>query len=361
MASRKFPQHLATDHISQATRLLEKRREMYEKQEALDAKKEEFERKEDQLKRREESLKQKDLELQEQLIKFNVFLQENETKRTRGEKKYEDEHKLVKQKELDKTKIDAELEKFEQDKEEVADAEQKLKRYEMYLDSIVNSSDAQFSEIVEILQRQETLQGAYDDLYKKNSFAREDTDRLRSEMRGFIKTKMDEILTQNNKIADLQKQLEKKIMQSKSDELQMDVRVKRDVEKQKETAQIKMACENIYTRCLNRATQQGIKPFDAEEIDKMSADGADIGQILIKKLVVIGEEVQKYQDILKQMNEDEQKRKYEQVSSTDKARKPGSRHGRGDVADKSHGGSVRGSNRGGHTHDDGTSSTMTGS
>lgn len=359
MASRKFPQHLATDHISQATRLLEKRREMYEKQEALDAKKEEFERKEDQLKRREESLKQKDLELQEQLIKFNVFLQENETKRTRGEKKYEDEHKLVKQKELDKTKIDAELGVHEQEKTEVAMAELKLKRYEMYLDSIVNSSDAQFSEIVEILQRQETLQGAYDDLYKKNSFAREDTDRLRSEMRGFIKTKMDEILTQNNKIADLQKQLEKKIMQSKSDELQMDVRVKRDVEKQKETAQIKMACENIYTRCLNRATQQGIKPFDAEEIDKMSADGADIGQILIKKLVVIGEEVQKYQDILKQMNEDEQKRKTEQVSSTDKGRKPGSRHGRGDVAEKSHGGSVRGSNR--HTHDDGTSSTMTGS
>ena len=72
-----LPQTLTLDHVSPATRLLEKRRQMFEVQEALDAQKEEFARREDTFRRREESLRKRDLELQESLIKFNKFLQEN--------------------------------------------------------------------------------------------------------------------------------------------------------------------------------------------------------------------------------------------------------------------------------------------
>jgi hypothetical protein len=63
------------DHVSAATRLLEKRRQMFEVQEALNAQKEEFARREDAFRRREDGLRRKDLELQESLIKFNKFLQ----------------------------------------------------------------------------------------------------------------------------------------------------------------------------------------------------------------------------------------------------------------------------------------------
>ena len=41
-----MPQQLTLDHVSPATRLLEKRRQMFEVQEALDAQKEEFQRRE---------------------------------------------------------------------------------------------------------------------------------------------------------------------------------------------------------------------------------------------------------------------------------------------------------------------------
>jgi hypothetical protein len=41
-----LPQTLSIDHVSPATRLLEKRRQMFEVQEALDAQKEEFARRE---------------------------------------------------------------------------------------------------------------------------------------------------------------------------------------------------------------------------------------------------------------------------------------------------------------------------
>ena len=79
-ASSGLPGTLLLDHVSAATRLLEKRRQMFEVQEALSAQKEEFNRREDAFRRREDALKRKDLELQESLIKFNKFLQENETK-----------------------------------------------------------------------------------------------------------------------------------------------------------------------------------------------------------------------------------------------------------------------------------------
>lgn len=70
-----LPQSLTLDHVSPATRLLEKRRQMFEVQEALDAQKEEFARREEAFRRREEGLRKKDLDLQESLIRFNKFLQ----------------------------------------------------------------------------------------------------------------------------------------------------------------------------------------------------------------------------------------------------------------------------------------------
>lgn len=74
-----LPQTLTMEHVSGATRLLEKRRQMFEVQEALDAQKEEFARREDAFRRREDALRRKDVELQESLIKFNKFLQVGNT------------------------------------------------------------------------------------------------------------------------------------------------------------------------------------------------------------------------------------------------------------------------------------------
>merc|ERR1711907_401959 len=83
---RNVPPQLTLDHVSPATRLLEKRRQKIEVQEALEAQKADFARREEQFQRREQIIKKKDLELQENLIRFNKFLQENDTKRTRAEK-----------------------------------------------------------------------------------------------------------------------------------------------------------------------------------------------------------------------------------------------------------------------------------
>ena len=78
-----FPNHACT-----ATRILEKRRQLLEIQDALEEQKDDFARKVDAFQRREDALRKKDLRLQDSLIKFNKFLQDNESKRTRAIRRF---------------------------------------------------------------------------------------------------------------------------------------------------------------------------------------------------------------------------------------------------------------------------------
>ena len=83
----------------------------------MDAQKEEFSRREDAFRRREEALRKKDLELQESLIKFNKFLQENESKRNRAIKRASDERKQREQKEAEIGRLHQQLaQKMEDEK-----------------------------------------------------------------------------------------------------------------------------------------------------------------------------------------------------------------------------------------------------
>lgn len=123
-----MPQTLVLDHVSPATRLLEKRRQMFEVQEALEAQKQDFNRKEEVFKRREEALKLKDLELQESLIRFSKFLQENDSKRARAEKKANDEIKARIQKEKEIEQLTEVLEELKSEKERILEVLEKNMR-----------------------------------------------------------------------------------------------------------------------------------------------------------------------------------------------------------------------------------------
>ena len=110
---------LVLEHVSPATRLLEKRRQMFEVQEVLDQQKAGFDRKEEIFKRQEDGLKKKDLDLQESLIKFSKFLQENDSKINRAEKKAREEIVLRQQKELEIVELESQLEALKRECDQV--------------------------------------------------------------------------------------------------------------------------------------------------------------------------------------------------------------------------------------------------
>lgn len=81
---------------------------------------------EEVFRRREEVLKKKDLELQESLIRFSKFLQENDSKKARAEKKACDE---VRSRQAKEREIEQLAEALEQKREEKERIDEVLEAY----------------------------------------------------------------------------------------------------------------------------------------------------------------------------------------------------------------------------------------
>jgi len=206
-----LPTTLMFDHVSPATRLLEKRRQMFEVQEALNAQKDEFNRREDAYRRREDGLRRKDLELQESLIKFNKFLQENESKRNRALRRAADERKQQDAK-------DIEIQRYEQQLKEKLLEESLLKQeleknlqYQDYLENVCQSMSKYFPEISDILSRYRTLRDANMQLLASKEQDDLERDMKERDFSLFNKDKTNQLLNQNNEIAEMQIAYEKVI------------------------------------------------------------------------------------------------------------------------------------------------------
>lgn len=78
-----------------------------------------FSLQEEVFRKREEALKRRDLELQESLIRFSKFLQENDSKRARAEKKAADEVRVRQAKEVEIGKLAEVMEELTEERERI--------------------------------------------------------------------------------------------------------------------------------------------------------------------------------------------------------------------------------------------------
>ncbi|GMH87965.1 hypothetical protein TrVE_jg12027 [Triparma verrucosa] len=249
--NKNLPQTLTLDHVSPATRLLEKRRQMFEVQEALDAQKEEFARREDAFRRREEALRKKDLELQESLIKFNKFLQENESKRNRAIKRAADEKKQREIKETEITKLTRQY--HEKMLEEKTLKEQVLKneKYQKFLMDVVEfvqGTSEDFPEVQDLLNRYNTLRVANEDLNKRQTNHDVENEEKRQQFAQFTKERANEVLNRNNEIATLQKNLEGHAMATLQAQYNVDSSISNMSDKVLQLGQMLASIENLLER-----------------------------------------------------------------------------------------------------------------
>ena len=84
---------LKKDFNSPATKLLDKRRELYKAYEDFETQKEEYKKKEEEFKAKEQKIRDSDSKIQQELIMFCKFLQDNENKRQRADRRLADEQK----------------------------------------------------------------------------------------------------------------------------------------------------------------------------------------------------------------------------------------------------------------------------
>ena len=246
------PQTLTLDHVNPSTRLLEKRRQMFEVQEALDAQKEEFARREEAFRRREEGLRKKDLELQESLIKFNKFLQENESKKCRAEKRAAEEAKQRKVKQAEIEKLKEQLDSMTGSCSKLKEKVEKNIMYQKYLEQVQDIVPEDYSEISDLLNRYKTLQDANTDLTTRQRTHEELNEKKRSEYVNYTKEQTTDILNFNNEIASLQKALETAESAAIRVQNEVDAEIRSTSDRTLELGQILMAVENLLQRCTSK-------------------------------------------------------------------------------------------------------------
>ncbi|XP_039628190.1 coiled-coil domain-containing protein 42 homolog isoform X2 [Polypterus senegalus] len=195
------------EHLTPVTRLLEKRREMAEVEQALAAQKEEFQMKMESLQQRREELERKEEQLKESLLKFDRFLKENDSKRSRALKKAQEEKEMARLKDRDIEELNKEIAVLTVKKENTHKKVEKNAIFWQYLQKVTEKSE-KFEEIREILGRFDTLISTQEQLLVRESENQERIENERLWLHQFIEEKNNKILQYNNELATLQSRLD---------------------------------------------------------------------------------------------------------------------------------------------------------
>ncbi|CAM6111480.1 unnamed protein product [Calypogeia fissa] len=235
------------DKALPATRLLEKRRMVAQVQEALDNQKLDFIQKEEILKKREDTLRSKDLLLQESLIGFSKFLQENGVKKKRAEKKEADEIRLRNDKEVEIAHLERTLVSLKHEKSATHANLEHMMFYHKYLETVIDTSEG-FSEINDLLMRHATLQATNDDLKQHVENCGEEMEMIRESLQAYVKASSNEILNLDNDISVKKLLFERKKRETGAKQLHMDSILLAAATKTLARSQICMAAENLFQR-----------------------------------------------------------------------------------------------------------------
>ncbi|XP_067684611.1 coiled-coil domain-containing protein 42 homolog isoform X2 [Haliotis asinina] len=269
------------DHLTPATRLLEKRREMAEVEQALAAQKEEFQMKMESLQQRREELEKKEYQLKESLLKFDKFLKENDSKRARAVKKANDERDMKKQK-------DKEIERLKEDTSVVATDKNKLQRklerytiYHKFMEKVLEAGE-EFHEMRDIIARHDTLTATHEDLLEREQKNQEVIEKQRQTLLKYMEEKDNEILGYNNQLSGLQTRLDKAQSAAVKWESKWTHIKNTAATKTLLLGRIKMATHNLYQLVKRHQKQSAQVEDTAEQLSQIQMFLEDLTDIVLE-------------------------------------------------------------------------------
>lgn len=215
-------------------------------------------------------MRRKDLELQESLIKFNKFLQENESKRNRALKRSAEEKKQreMKEKEIEKLKAQLAARKKEESLQKL-EVERNLK-YQDYLDNVVINMSKFFPEISDILNRYKTLRDANQHLIEKHKQQEAQNDLMQRDYMNLRKSAENTVLNSTNAIAEKQLVLEHRRAYTMREQSDIEKLAMEASEKGLELGQINSSVANILERCEESFRIRHNKPLFEHSAEKMA-------------------------------------------------------------------------------------------
>ncbi|XP_059161084.1 coiled-coil domain-containing protein 42 homolog [Physella acuta] len=273
------------DHLTPATRLLEKRREMAEVEQALAAQKEEFQMKMESLQQRREELERKEFQLKESLLKFDKFLKENDSKRARAVKKANDERELKKQKDKEIDRVKEETDAQQREKEMLQKKLDKYTIFHTYMDKVLEAGE-DFHEIRDIITRWDTLTATHMDLLERDQKNHDRIEKQKQNLMKYMEEKENQVLNYNNQLSTLQTRLDA----AQSDAVKWESKwthIKNTAAtKTLLLGRIKMATHNLYQLVRSHQNQLDDVEDTTEQLTQIQLFVQDLNQITseIKKM-----------------------------------------------------------------------------
>ena len=241
---------------SQSTLLLKRRKEMREVDDALEFMKQEFRSRMEACNSRQREFEHKQKEMKEQVTRFEKFVQENDAKRTRADAKAKAERKLREQLEEKLNGLVSCLRQLQQEKVQLQDQLGRHTKYQTFLEQAVESSETEYDEVGDILNRYKTLQVANDDLKVMIQQADRESDRIRGQLNQLQRETQNSILVNNSEIHARQKELESIRETSFSLDSAREEGEKVTKDRYRESGQVIMSIKNLYNRCVNTSRSQ---------------------------------------------------------------------------------------------------------
>ncbi|XP_025105909.1 coiled-coil domain-containing protein 42 homolog [Pomacea canaliculata] len=277
------------DHLTPATRLLEKRREMAEVEQALAAQKEEFQMKMESLQQRREELERKEYQLKESLLKFDKFLKENDSKRARAVKKANDERELKRQKDKEIDRLEEEYKALTNQKNKLQKKLENYTGFHLYMEKVLEAGE-EFHELRDIIARWDTLTATHQDLLERDQENQEVIEKQRQNLMRYMEEKDNEILGYNNKLSGLQTQLDAAQSESVKWESMWNHIKNTAAKKTLVLGRIKMSTHNLYQLVKKHQKQAEAAEETIEQLTQIQTFVQDLAQITteIKKMELTG-------------------------------------------------------------------------
>lgn len=235
------------DSITSATRL---RRQVLEVQRDLESKRGDYVVRMERVREGENQLAKDRAELQDTLVQYYKFIQENEIKRSRAARKAATEEKQRLEREEQLRQLEGKLEDLERQREAAKREYEVHAKYQNFLEDVLACNDGdEYQEPQDIISRWMTLQDNRKVLQERKTQLEEDLLRNKSSLNLARQRRSNENVSLQNQLNELQMNFEvtQKSIKIKQDEL--DKRLRQKSSTTRTISHVSMATNNLYERC----------------------------------------------------------------------------------------------------------------
>jgi chromosome segregation ATPase len=261
----------------------------------LKAKRADYKKRMERVKEREEALKVKRQELQERLVQFYKYIQDNEIKRLRATKKANAEESAKKERYERIVELNSRMETLEHEKKDAHEKYLKFQKYETYLNEVLTHPETASDEYLEprdIIARYRILDDNRNMLKRQKNHLERMLDESKVQLSVQQQRSKNESVDLQNQVSELQHNLDQLQQDYKIAQDNLEGKVTQKSSTTKEIGQVRMACQNLYDRCheLNAAYRGGGGARTRE------ADG----DVMLQQLQFIGECLEDYMEVIRE-------------------------------------------------------------